>query len=130
MRPYIAMRDQDNPVILIVQAPADMLLMYAGTPPSFPGCSAQTIFIGNGETAPVGCNVCILSTSRITLNCTAFGSPPITYRWTEPNGVVTEQPLLRASAEGQYRCLASNADDTDGINSTATIFREFVRFNM
>ena len=105
-----------------------------GDVPGLPGCEGgedAVIILDAGETAPVGCNVCILPGSRANLDCTAsVGDQPISYLWTgpQPDGgtsTLSSNPILPVSREGEYECTASNAELPEGVQSTTNVFCEF-----
>lgn len=95
-----------------------------------PGCIQDTLFLNKGDTAPVGCYVCTFWDSMVDLNCTASaGTEPISYMWVDSNGaVVSNEPILSVSMEGEYNCTASNADLLRGVMLTTNVLREFFYF--
>ena len=99
--------------------------------PALDGCDGgvdETLIVEPLDIAPAGCNVCIMEGSFVFLNCTASeGTEPIMYEWTGPmagSGIISSDPLLSVSMEGEYNCTASNFDLPEGVQLTTNVFSE------
>ena len=94
-----------------------------------PDCAAtfgSTVFPDSGAVLPPGCDVCIQEGSTITLDCSvSSGAPPITYNWTDANGmVVSTMARFTVNTPGMYMCRASNVDDIE-TTEASVLFCEF-----
>lgn len=102
-----------------------MPFVFPGFEPELPGCDAETLFLGENEIVPVGCNVCIPKGSSVTLNCTATnGTEPLMYMWIGPNGFESPTAVINVAAEGEYKCTVTNMDNPDGVMLTTNVFSE------